>query len=89
MTASKVKKRRALLSENVGPKMSDRGACLFPVGFITFGEETFREREEDSSLFDVVKGRGVAKQDQSSILRRWARLFPFTFGDSLWLLHRR
>ena len=55
-------------------------------------------REEDSSLSDKVGWRGLAKQDESSILRRWARLFsqrkegscearriidPSTMGSSL------
>ena len=32
-------------------------------------------REEDSSLSDKVGWRGLAKQDESSILRQWAHLF--------------
>ena len=31
----------------------------------------------------IVKRRVLSKQDESSILRRWARLFPFAVGDRL------
>ena len=33
------------------------------------------------SLFAPVKRRGLAKRDESSILRRWARLYPIGFGE--------
>ena len=32
-------------------------------------------RHNDPSLCDPAKGEGLAKRDESSILRRWARLF--------------
>ena len=34
------------------------------------------------SLFVPVKRRGLAKRDESSILRRWARLYPIGFGEA-------
>ena len=44
---------------------------------------TIGEREQDPSLLDVVERRVLSKQDESSILRRWARLFSFAVGDRL------
>ena len=48
-----------------------------------------RSREEDSSLSDKVGWRGLAKQDESSILRRWARLYPTTSDGGARLFSER